>query len=238
MQHKSNSQVAIAYESIRDQIVSCALAPETPVSDNKFAKALNMSRAPIREAILLLQMDGLIQANPEGKMIVAPLGLGDIVDILHVRCALESEALLLIAQKGWLTPAQEETLTRIHEDMASCMEPTRFSEHYRYDDLFHSTLVAYAGNGRIQQVLERMRLQMQRARWLNVAIPERRASAVQEHRALLECILAKDQPGAIAQLRAHFCSSENAFRTVLNNKQIQAIATMIGGFYHSGNSQE
>lgn len=238
MQHKSNSQVAIAYEFLRDQIISCALAPETPVSDNKFAKALSMSRAPIREAILLLQMDGLIQENPEGKMIVAPLGLGDIAEILQVRCALESEAIVLIARKGWLTPAQEETLTRIHREMGNCMDPACFSEHYKYDDLFHSTLVAYAGNGRMQQVLERMRLQMQRARWLNVAIPERRISALQEHETLLERILAKDQPGAVAQLQTHFRNSEDAFRTVLNNKQIQTIAAMIGGFYHSGDSRE
>lgn len=233
MQRKRNSQAAIAYEFIRDQIISYALPPETAISDNKFAKELDMSRAPIREAILLLQMDGLIQTNGEGKMVVAPIGIDDIVDILHVRCALETEAVLLIAQRGWLDPEQERELTRIHKKMTDCANPRSFSEHYKYDDLFHSALTAFAGSARICEILERMRLQMQRARWLNVAIPERQLSATEEHGRLLDSILTHDRDRAADLLRTHFQNSEEAFQTVLRNKQIQSLATMINGFYGS-----
>lgn len=232
MQRKSNSQVIIAYEHIRDQIISYILPPETAISDNKFAKELDMSRAPIREAILLLQMDGLIQTNTDGKMIVSPIGIGDIVDILHVRCALESEAIVLISAAGWLTGEQEAKLQEIHAQMTSSVQYDLTSDNYKYDDLFHSTLAEYAGSVRICDMLERMRLQMQRARWLNIANPGRRLEAAEEHEQLLNSILLHDEQAALVALRTHFKNSGAAFHAVLENKQIQALAAMISNFYN------
>ncbi len=230
MQRKTNSQVIIAYEYIRDQIISYLLPPETAISDNKFAKELNMSRAPIREAILLLQMDGLVQINVDGKVIVSPIGTRDIVDILHIRCALESEAIILIASAGWLSKEQEDTLTEIHAQMSSSIQNDFISDNYKYDDLFHSTLVSYSGNQRICEILERMRLQMQRARWLNIAHPERRVEATNEHSVLLHDILNHDETHALVSLRAHFQNSAQAFCAVLEDKHIQALAAMISNF--------
>ena len=229
MQQKNNSQTLLAYDFIRDQIISYTLSPGCSISDNKLSKELGMSRAPIREAILHLQMDGLIRTNNEGKMIVAPIGIDDIVDILHVRCALESEVVILISESGWLDTAQEKKLQEIHAQMKESMQQSKISN----DDMFHSTLIKYANSERIEDVLGRMCLQMQRARWLNVANPERHADAIKEHEEILGCLFAHDVSGCIHALRSHFYNSGDAFRAVLENKQIQTLAAMIGNFFNS-----
>ncbi len=230
MQMKDSSQVMAAYEQIQKMIMSYVMQPGLPISDHKLAKELNMSRAPIREAILLLQMDGLVQTNESGKMIVAPLRLEDIIDIMHVRSALESEALRIIADAGWLSTEQEAELMEIHEKMCGS-DPSCIHDQYFYDDLFHQKLVDYSGSPRIIEVLGRMRLQMQRARWLNVVKPVRQAEASKEHGDLLSAILRHDKEEAVQLLRVHFENSVNSFRLILSDKQIQTFAATIRSFF-------
>lgn len=231
MRMKDSSQVAIAYEKIRDQIISYAMLPETPISDNKIARELDMSRAPVREAVLLLQMDGLIQTNEDGKMIVSPISLEDVIDILHVRRALEAEAIRLIADHGWLSTKEGAELQAIHEKMAAHMQAGMVWEHYALDDLFHSRLAEYSRSARIRSVLERMRLQMQRARWLNTANPARQVYATEEHHVLLQALLDHDLERSVCALQVHFQSSEDAFCAVLKDRQMQTLACMIGNFF-------
>ena len=234
MQQKIDSQVSIAYDSIRDEIISFTLSPGQALSDNKLAKQLDMSRASVREAILLLQMDGLVQVNADGKMCVAPIGITDVVDILHVRGALESEALRLIAEAGWLTDEQAQTLRSLHERVLVCTQRGDAIEQYRYYDLFHSTFVAFAGSARICDLLGRMRLQMQRARFLNIANPARQTATALEHEHLLQALLQHDLDRSIRLLREHFQNSADAFRKILENQQMRTLASMLSNFYQHG----
>ena len=102
--------------------------------------------------------------------------------------------------------------------------------HYMYDDLFHSKLAEYSGSPRICELLGRMRLQMQRARWLNLASPNRLEASVKEHDAILSAILHHEQDECIRLLRLHLKNSETALRSILQDKQIQALAMMVSNF--------
>lgn len=234
MQQKTDSQVAVAYEALRDQIISFTLSPGEALSDHKLAKQLDMSRASVREAILLLQMDGLVRLNAGGKMCVAPIGIDDVVDILHVRGALESEALRLIADAGWLTGEQARELCALHDNVVACTKNADAVAQYRYDDLFHSKFVEFSGSARICELLGRLRLQMQRARFLNVANPARQTATAQEHEAFLQALLRRDLDGSIRLLREHFQNSADAFRQVLENRQMRALSSMLSNFYQNG----
>ncbi len=232
MPKTNRAQVSIAYDAIRDQILSYALLPGAPLSDNQLSRELNMSRAPIREAVLLLQMDGLVQINEKGQPRVSPVCYDDISDILTVRCALEAEAIRIIARGSWLTEVQEQELVQIHQAYTSSAE--NLSEHYRYDDLFHQKLAEFSASPRISNILSQMRLQMLRARWLNLANPKRREDAIEEHTRLLSALQAHDEPEAVQALLDHLNNSRSAFYTVLNDKQMHALATAIRVF-HSAN---
>ena len=225
------SQVSIAYDAIRDQILSYALLPDAPLSDNQLSKELDMSRAPIREALLLLQMDGLVQTNEKGQICVSPVCYEDISDILTIRCALEAEAVRMIARGGWLTPAQENALRHIHQQYS---ESENLSEHYQYDDLFHQQIAQFSGSPRINSILSQMRLQMQRARWLNLVNPQRRENAIEEHRRVLDALCSHDEETAVQAITEHLNNSRNTFHAILTDKQMQTLATVIHVFISSG----
>lgn len=231
MQRKNDSHVISAYESLRERIIMYALPPKTPLSDYRLAEELSMSRAPVREAILLLERDGLVTINENGKKIVSPITLADVTDILHVRSALESEALRMIADSGWLSPAHVTQIRQIHEKMLRAARDGKVRDCYLYDDEFHYTFVSCAGSPRITETLERMRLQMQRARWLNVASPSRQTATCREHEAILTALLDQKLTPCIRALRTHFANSEKAFSLTLRDQEMQTIASMISTFY-------
>lgn len=229
---KDSSLVSYAYGYLRDQIISYKFQPGEHLSDYHIAKSLKMSRAPIREALLRLHMDGLVQTNADGRICVTSINMDEIADILNVRRALESEALSLIADNNWLTAQQEESLLEIHEKQkkCSCGESPDLNLNYEYDDLLHQQLVSYSRSPRIAKMLKQLQLQMQRARWINILNHQRYAEALMEHQNLLEAILAKDKALSISCLRVHMQNSEQAFRNILESEQIPQIAATISSF--------
>lgn len=227
---KDSSLVSYAYGYLRDQIISYKFQPGEHLSDYHIAKSLKMSRAPIREALLRLHMDGLVQTNADGRIYVTSINMDDIADILYVRRALESEALSLIAENNWLTVQQEESLLEIHEQLKKHSRAECPDLSYEYDDLFHQQLASYSQSPRIVKMLKQLQLQMQRARWINILNHQRYAETLTEHQNLLEAILAKDRALAISCLRVHIQNSEQAFRSILESEQIPKIAATISSF--------
>lgn len=233
MQQKTDSQVNTAYNYLKDLIISFSLPPDSKLSDYKYAEELQMSRSSVREAILKLQMDGLICSNTNGKLVVAPIGIDDVEDIQHVRFALESEAIRIIAKYGWLNRKQESELRRLHAKMKASQQAQEYQDQYMYDDMFHAQLAEYSGSPRIISLLGLMRVQMQRARFINYTNHERMAATVKEHRALLEAILNRDEDESIRLLDEHLTQSCNAMLNTLKNESIMAIATVINNSNHT-----
>ena len=232
MDRKMSPQVAAAYNIIQKRIISCDMSPESQISDYQLAMELGMSRAPVREALLLLAMDGLVR-NPIGeKMTVSPIRLEDIEDILHVRNALECEAVKIIAGRGWLSAEQENELKSLHESFSKAATLSTVSEHYMLDDKFHSTIVDYSKSERIIDIISQMRLQMQRARWLNLAVPSRQAIATREHEDLLYAIVGKDKYKSLNCIETHLANSLAAFRKAFDDKHIKQLVVTISNYYN------
>ena len=231
MKRRMSAQVKTAYDLLQKQILYYELEPGAMISDNQISKSLNMSRAPVREAMLLLEMDGLICDSSDGRSLVAPIKLDDIVDIIHVRSALESEAVRLLAKSGWLNEQQAQTLQDIHKRFISAAAKSDASEQYELDDLFHATFVEYSGSQRIISMLGQMRLQMQRARWLNQIMPERQRNAVEEHTQIINALLSKDLDQSIRAIRQHLTNSEHAFETVYHSGHMRQISKMLSSAF-------
>jgi DNA-binding GntR family transcriptional regulator len=220
----------VAYKTIRDEIISFQLPPYHSLSDNALAAGLNMSRAPVREALLQLVADGLVE-DTNGKFIVAPIGLREIIDILQVRRAIETEAVRVIAENGWLTDEQKNELALIFERLASSVTADSKIENYKDDDDFHTAIIGFSGNRRMAQMHGQMNLQMQRARWLNIAVPLRQHASQNEHKAIYEAILAKDKNRAVAAVEAHLRNSEQSFRQVFNDPALKQVMAGIHHFF-------
>ena len=161
MARKKGPQVEQAYQYIQKKILAYEILPGEPVSDNALAVELGMSRAPVREAVLRLESVGLVERGPNGA-ICAALGKEDIEEICRLRLVLESLAVELIFEHGGLTAKQKNELRHVYEEFskASAQKETGYQRGYYWDDVFHSTIVAFSQNKRLVHMLAQMQLQL------------------------------------------------------------------------------
>lgn len=215
MARKKGPQAQQAYEYIKSKILSFELAPGMPVSDHSLEQELDMSRSPIREAILLLTSNGLLESTPTGAR-VASMTPEDIVEICQVRKAIEVAAISITMDRGGMTQEQKDSLMDIYRNMQENRDP---AQNYHYDDLFHNAIVEASGNRRLIDISDKMRLQISRARWLNFVLPNRMEDAGQEHGRILDALLAGDRQACIESMELHLNNSEQNFKKVLNSLQ-------------------
>lgn len=229
MKEKDNTLTQVAYDEICERIVSFSYLPGTVISDHVIANELKMSRAPVREAILHLIEAGLVEKNEDGKNVITNITMNDISDIMHVRCALESEAVRLIAEKGWLGRSQIEELCVILDKMDEIGRSgaEQLKEHYSYDDEFHMKLASYSESKRIVEILGKLRLQMQRVRWLNVGVPERQTAAQTEHRKIIDSIIKQSLQETVENIEVHLENSVKALEFVTDNRHVKIFAKMV-----------
>ena len=232
MARRKGPQAKQAYSYIKSKILSFELPPGAAISDNALAQELNMSRSPVREAIFMLSNDGLIDSTDMGAQ-VSPMTLTDILEICQVRKAVEVAAVNILLANGGGTPKQKNNLTRIFKELQNATDAI---QNYHYDDLFHGEIMAMANNSRLTHISNQMRLQIYRARWLSVVLPNRIAEAAQEHESIYQALMDDDRQASVQSLTLHLDRSEQNFKKVLSdpryNPQFNLAMAHITTTYH------
>lgn len=202
-QIRDGQSVAAVHDALRTAILLGRLEPGSRVSQAKLVLSFSTGRTPLREALRLLQREGLVIAAPNRQMRVAPLTAQDFEELSVARLALEAVAIRITVPTlvtGDIA-ALEGLLTQMdHYQRAD--DQTSFREPHR---AFHHRLVAAAGrrvSAEISQLTdhaERYRLRFGGlGRW-----EDRRA----EHRAILDAARAGDAEQAATRLTEHYLST-------------------------------
>lgn len=147
---------------IRQKIISGEFPPGMKLLESDLAKRLGFSKVPVREALLRLERDGLIVMAPSRSAQVFDLGPDEIADLSEVRRILESQALILAADRNGKALAAE------LEDIAKQMK-TAFDEHdvasYKLLDYeFHGALFRHCGNAYLRKNFETLSFRVQALR--------------------------------------------------------------------------
>jgi DNA-binding GntR family transcriptional regulator len=137
-------------ERLVEAILSGKLTAGTRLNESELSRQLQVSRAPIREALHQLQEQGLVVHHPRRGMFVVSLSDSDIQKIQRLRIVLESEALLLCREN--LTPANERKLLTQLEKMEK-MEGTSSLDAIRMDLAFHRTIWSQTENDFLERTL-------------------------------------------------------------------------------------
>jgi DNA-binding GntR family transcriptional regulator len=137
-------------ERLIDAILSGKLVPGSRLNESELSRQLQVSRAPIREALHQLQEQGLVVHHPRRGMFVVSLSDDDIQKINHLRVLLESEALLLCRKN--LTPAAERKM-QAHLEKMEKAEGTSALEAIRLDLSFHRSIWSQTGNEFLEKIL-------------------------------------------------------------------------------------
>lgn len=140
--------------AIREAIYSGTLKPGEPLTEVALAARLNVSRGPLREAILTLEREGLVVVHPNRGATVRSLSPAELVEIMTLRQHLEVWALELARQR--IEPGTLEDLKRVFAQMLTAAEDGSVREFTRQDLRFHRVLWEASGHQLLVQTLERI----------------------------------------------------------------------------------
>jgi DNA-binding GntR family transcriptional regulator len=188
------------YDVLRGLIVSLRLPPGERVSDAAWARDLGVSRTPVREAVLQLADEGLVDVVPQHGTFVARISSAAVLEAQFVREALEIAALR--AAVGRLPAGFEE---RIQANLAEQRRAGgRGAEgFYALDQAFHRLLLDASGHPEVWRIAHRSRAHLDRVRQLSLPDPDVISGLVGEHELIAERLLAGDGEGAETALRDH-----------------------------------
>ncbi len=188
----------VAYEGIRELIVTGELAPGDRVLEKDCAERLGISRTPVREAIGRLTSEGLISRSNGGAPVVIRISADDIIELLHVRRLLEVEA----ARRACDAPGRE-ALMALRRGVLDFLKGERPSaaEHMVMDDRLHETLAHMARSQLLAELIANLRL---RTRIFDKSLlPDRFEPGCREHIEILDAVIHGDADRAEAAMRVH-----------------------------------
>lgn len=198
----ATSTRALVYERIRDAIVSLELPPGSRISDVRLAETMGLSRTPVREALLQLASEGLVEMLPQHGTYVARISLDAVREAQFIREALELAALRAAVEK--IGPDGLAALERNVAEQREAEAAGDVERFYRLDDDFHRLLLAASGHPGVARVAEQSRAHLNRVRWLSLPTTQLIGQTLIPHHAeLLERVRARDAEGAERVLRDH-----------------------------------
>jgi len=166
------------------------------------ALALGMSRTPVREALMRLQNEGLVEVIPRHGMRVLPVSPNDMREIYQVLTALECMAAELLASRR---PSDEDLkpLVDATKAMDAALKAEDLDAWAAADERFHAHLVDLAGNRPLQATVLNYWDRAHRARLFTLRLRPKPVNSTQEHMQMVERLRAGDAAGAAAVTRAH-----------------------------------
>jgi DNA-binding GntR family transcriptional regulator len=198
----TSSLVGEAYEQIRRRILDNAWPPGHRALEQEVALALDMSRTPVREALLRLQNEGLVEVIPRHGMRVLPVSPNDMREIYQILTALECMAAELLAQRR---PGDHELapLVAATQAMDEALQADDLDAWAAADERFHAHLVDLAGNRQLQATVLNYWDRAHRARLFTLRLRPKPVNSTQEHMQMVDRLRAGDAPGAANVTRAH-----------------------------------
>ena len=207
----------LVFENIREAIINGHLKPGERLMEIQLAEELGVSRTPVREAIRKLELEGFVVMIPRKGAYVTDITIKDIVDVFELRWALEALAAELAAERA--TEEEIEQMERHLLELAKVVEEQDVKKIVEIDTKFHETIYTASRNKRLGQILSLLGELIQRYRTLTLSKSERIKVTMEEHRAIVEALAARDPQRAGRLAQEHIESAENSLMDVLALEQ-------------------
>lgn len=189
------NQADVAYSRLKRLILDGTLPAGAQMLEQEAAERLDMSRTPVREAMVRLRQDGMVEIRPRHGMRVLPVSARDMADIYEVLTSLEGTAAEAVARRG-LSARPLGALRAAVTDMGKALEAGDLVAWAEADERFHSQLVQMSGNTRLIQMVGQLWDQAHRARMLTLKLRPTPTNSVAEHAALVDAIASGDPEAA------------------------------------------
>lgn len=189
------------YRALQADIVAMKLLPGAALDHKTFIEQFGVSRTPVREALIRLAEEGLVDIFPQSGTFVARIPVDLIPESVVIRQALEGAT----AEHAALA-ATPEAIAKLDEliDMQQFHASRgKLGLFHEADDAFHETIAGIAGFPGIWQHLKVVKIQIDRARRMTVPVLGRIDQVLREHKVIRDAVAAKDAPEAVKAMRHH-----------------------------------
>jgi DNA-binding GntR family transcriptional regulator len=197
-----NRMSDLAYQELRDAILSGQLEPAARLNQDELARRLGVSRAPVRDALNRLEAEGLVKTlSRTGGVVVAEASEQEMVGIYELRAILDTASTRLACERMGRDDLAR--LRAIVDETERATEAGNLPAIVHTHAQFHYLIYAACGNLELTRVAQNLWDRSYRYRVLALSSPENARRGLAQHRAILAALEARDPQGAGAAAEAH-----------------------------------
>ncbi|TFH87807.1 GntR family transcriptional regulator [Billgrantia azerbaijanica] len=190
------------YQVLRQSIIRMVLAPGQALSEKEIADTFSVSRQPVREAFIRLSEAGLVEVRPQRGTYVVKISQQAVLEARFVREAVEVAVARAAAEQG-LAPRVIDELDDLIARQRRCIAPHDYDRFYQLDEAFHRTLSLGLGQQAAWKVVEEVKAQFDRVRYLSIPDATPIERLIEQHDAIVRAIEQRDPPAAEQAMRVH-----------------------------------
>lgn len=204
-----------AYEAIRDAIISMRLVPGAILNEKETCQELGVSRTPMREAVIRLAQEGLIQVVPSGGTFISKIDIRKILEGHLVRASIELQTIRIAARH--YDPSFDKMFDLLLFRQKNAMHHRDTDEAFQADSEFHRQICKMAGFPNLWKTIHASTGQLDRAR--RFAFPDIGffEEVVAEHTAIYQALKRRDEIEAVQLMRHHLGSIKDIVQYAIRN---------------------
>ncbi len=202
----------LIYRELRADIVEMRRRPGEAIAEKEIAQRHGVSRTPVREALLRLANEGLVEIFPQSGTFVSRIPMHDLPEAIVIRRALEEAAVRYAADH-----ASAQDIQAITDNLAQQQQMADSGDvagFFEADEEFHALLASASGFPGLWRQVQQVKVQVDRYRRLTLPVPGRMLFVIPEHRAIAEAVMARNGEAAVLAMRKHMEYLQNSITTL------------------------
>lgn len=207
----------VVFQTLREAILKGDLKPGEHLMELQLASKLGVSRTPIREAIRMLELEGLAVTVPRKGAEVARMTEKDMEDVLQIREALDELAVKLASQL--ITEDELLELKQAMDDFEHSAKLKDVKEIARADVAFHDTIYHATNNPKLESMLSNLREQIYRYRVEYLKDEKSYPVLMREHHEIYDALEAHDISYAAEVMHRHLENQAEAVKKIIRNQE-------------------
>lgn len=207
----------VVFNTLREAILKGELKPGERLMELQLASKLGVSRTPIREAIRMLELEGLAVTVPRKGAEVAKMTEKDMEDVLQIREALDELAVQIACKQ-----ITEEQLEKLKEAMDIFEESSKFNDVKKIaeaDVSFHDVIYEATGNSKLVTLLSNLREQIYRYRVEYLKDEKNYPTLIQEHHDIYNGLLEGSKERGTEAMHRHVQNQAEAVKAIIRNQE-------------------
>lgn len=207
----------VVFNTLREAILKGELKPGERLMELQLASKLGVSRTPIREAIRMLEQEGLAVTVPRKGAEVAKMTEKDMEDVLVIRAALDELAAQLACDE--IDDEQLKLLQASRRNFENCIQSGDVKQIAQADVEFHDRIYQATGNAKLINMLNNLREQMYRYRVEYLKDETNYPTLITEHQDLVEGIRRRDKEYVTAVMKRHVSNQAEAVKQMIQQQE-------------------